>query len=446
MQLGRLGILSMQGRCLAFGAEADGTVLGEGVGVVVLRRLDDAVERGDRIIGVISSSGVSTGSGTVGFTAPNPTAQAVAIRRAVEVARIDPRTITYVETHGTGTALGDPIEVRGLTLAYGDTALHQPGTTGEWACPIGSIKPNVGHLEAGAGLVSLIKVLLQLQHGVRLPSITSDAPNPQIPFAQGPFSIQRTLAPWPRPELVRDGVAIDTPRRAGLSSFGVGGANVHVIVEEGPAVETPGTRPHRAASVLALSGRTDAALAARARALAQFIDDSPDVTLADLCHSNNVGRHHFDRRIGLAVESIEAARRDLRAIAGGAPPPSAFVARPGVSARNTAWLFTGQGSQFPGVARALYESERVFRDAIDRCAEGLDPGLPRPLLAVLFAEPGSADAALLDQTGFTQPALFAVEYALLGAVAVVGPPTVSRARPQRRRGAGVDRRGWTLAG
>jgi acyl transferase domain-containing protein len=230
--LGRLGILSARGQCEPFGADADGTVLGEGAGVVVLRPLDEALRRGDRIYGIVKGTGLSTGSGTVGFTAPNPQAQADAIRRTVRAAGLDPRTISYVETHGTGTALGDPIEVRGLILGYGDPDLQDPSLAVTPRCTLGSIKPNIGHLEAGAGVLGLIKVLLQFQHGKLLPSITSGRPNPQIPFSQGPFDVQRELADWTPAVAVVNGETVSLPRRAGLSSFGVGGANAHVILEE----------------------------------------------------------------------------------------------------------------------------------------------------------------------------------------------------------------------
>ena len=206
--------------------------LGEGAGVVVLRPLEEALRRGDRIYGVIKGTGVSTGNGTVGFTAPNPQAQAEAIRRALASARIDPRTVSYIETHGTGTGLGDPIEVRGLTLGYDRPELHDPALALRSRCRIGSIKPNIGHLEAGAGIIGLIKVLLQLQHGMLLPSITSARAEPgdclcgrhiRCPAGTRALATADDPVEWHR---------VTVPRRAGLSSFGVGGANAHVIVEE----------------------------------------------------------------------------------------------------------------------------------------------------------------------------------------------------------------------
>ena len=196
----------------------------------------------------------------MGFTAPNPQAQAEAIGRSVRKAGIDPRTISYVETHGTGTALGDPIEVRGLMLAYGSPDLHDAALNITHRCSIGSIKPNIGHLEAGAGVLGLIKILLQFQHRTLLPSITSARPNPQIPFGQSPFDIQRELAVWQRPIIQVDGKPVSTPRRAGLSSFGVGGANAHVIVEEPPEPAVATTQPDRPVHLLALSARSEKSL------------------------------------------------------------------------------------------------------------------------------------------------------------------------------------------
>jgi FkbH-like protein len=403
--LGRLGILSARGSCEPFGADADGTVLGEGAGVVVLRPLADALARGDRIHGVIKGTGLSTGSGTVGFTAPNPVAQAEAIRRCLRVSAVDPRTVSYIETHGTGTLLGDPIEVRGLALAYADPALHEPGVSIAHSCALGSIKPNVGHLEAGAGILGLIKILLQFKHQALVPSRTSPRPSPQIPFAELPFGVQRELADWARPVMRVDGRVVPVPRRAGLNSFGVGGANAHLIVEEPPSAgeHPPGERPERPGHVLALSAVSEAALARQVQSIATFIEQSPDLAIGDACHAINTGRRHSSHRAAFVASNHEGLLRALRA------------GKPGTSvdrAPTIAFLFTGQGSQYAGMGRQLYSTQPVYRDAIDRCALALDAVLERPLRTVLFAPEGSPDSELLHLTGYTQPALFALQYAL----------------------------------
>ncbi len=411
--LGRLGILSPRGQCEPFGADADGTVLGEGAGVVVLRPSIEAIRRGDRIYGVIKATALSTGSGTVGFTAPNPQAQAEAIRRAVRTAGVDARTISYVETHGTGTALGDPIEVRGLTLAYGSADLHDPALTLTERCTIGSLKPNIGHLEAGAGVLGLIKVLLQLQRGMRLPSITSPEPNPQIPFTEGAFDVQRELGEWPRPVGQINGGSVVLPRRAGLSSFGVGGANAHVIVEEAPervAATDPRDRPLH---LLALSARGKQALQRQSLGIREYLEAHPDDRLADVCHSVNAGRVHFGHRLALLAANREDVLQALRDVSDGAEPRlGAGGDAASRAAPKVAFLFTGQGSQYPGMGRHLYDTQPVFRHELDRCAAILDTLLNRRLVDLLFASDGTPDAELLHQTGYTQPALFAFEYAL----------------------------------
>jgi FkbH-like protein len=410
--LGRLGILSERGRCEPFGADADGTVLGEGAGVVVLRPLDDALRRGDRIYGVIKGTGLSTGNGTVGFTAPNPHAQAEAIRRGLSRAGIDPRTVSYIETHGTGTHLGDPIEVRGLTLGYGAPELQDDSLALEQRSRIGSVKPNIGHLEAGAGLVGLIKVLLQLHHGVLLPSITSSEPNPQILFARGTFDVQTALEPWPRLTARRGHQTVTIPRRAGVSSFGVGGANAHIVVEEAPVAAEPSNVDDRPMHLLALSGRTEAALQRQVVALERFVSTNDDVTVSDLCFSVNTGRKHLSHRLAIAATTREELHQALMtASEGGSPKRGARGVVTGGAPR-IAFLFTGQGSQYAGMGRQLYASQPVFRGALDQCAALFDRLLDRPLLDLLFAEEGSADGELLNQTGYTQPALFAFQYAL----------------------------------
>jgi FkbH-like protein len=403
-QLGRLGILSSTGRCLAFGKDADGTVLGEGIGVVVLRPLADAIARGDRIYGVIKGTGVSTGSGTVGFTAPNPQAQAVAIRKAVDASGVDPRTISYVETHGTATLLGDPIEVRGLTLGYGVEEGRGPVRAS-----IGSIKPNIGHLEAGAAVLSLIKVLLQLHRRTLLPSVTSPEANPQIPFAQLPFTVQREPAPW---------VADSGPRRAAMSSFGVGGANVHVILEEAPAAAPEvattaagldATAP--GALLVPLSARTDASLQAQAASLAEWIAAESAPVLADIVHTLATTRRTFEQRAAIVAHDVDGLRQSLRRLAQGEADATTVRGAAHAEVPRVAFLFTGQGAQYVGMGRQLYASQPVFRDAIDACAVHLDPLLGISLVEALH-EVDDADAGRIDRTRFTQPALFAIEYAL----------------------------------
>jgi FkbH-like protein len=408
-QLGRLGILSMTGRCLAFGAEADGTNLGEGAGVVVLRPLADALARGDRIYGVVKGTGVSTGSGTVGFTAPHPQAQADAIKRALRSARIDPRTISYVETHGTGTGLGDPIEVRGLSLAYGDTSLFDERIDGALHVALGSIKPNIGHLEAGAGIVGLIKILLQLQHGQLLPSLTSRDLNPQIPFADLPFFVQRSLGGWPPAVCTVDGQKAMLPRRAAVSSFGVGGANVHVIVEEAPASTRAAGGQHPPASLITVSARREVSLVARVQQLREMLERQPDIDPARLAAATSVGRRHFEHRIGVPGVNGPQLVRALNTVAA----ERASTVRPPATASPSrlAFLFTGQGSQYAGMGRELYDTYPVFRGALDECASVLEPLLPVPLLVAMFPDVGG-DEGRLDQTGYTQPALFSIEYAL----------------------------------
>lgn len=422
VQYGRLGILSASGKCVPFGAAADGTVLGEGAVSVVLRPLAEAQRRGDRIYAVIKATGVSVGAGSVGFTAPNPNAQARAARNAIITAGIDPRTVQYIETHGTGTELGDPIEVRGLELAYCDRGLWQADLQIDHSCTLGSIKPNIGHLEAGAGLTGIVKAALQLYHRTLVPSLSSDAPNPQIHFEQLPFDVQRSLTQWQPPTARRGGVSLTLPRRAAVNSFGVGGSNVHVILEEAPASAAAATEPamDRSTHVLALSAASESALRLQASAWQRFLADCDGDKFADVCFSANVGRKHQPVRAAVVLPPLADACDALETLAQGGADGGELLGSNGGEpfmldappALKTAFLFTGQGAQYPGMLHQLHAESPVFREAFDRCANYLERLLPRPLDQILFSGEGDDREHAIHQTGFTQPALFTIQYAL----------------------------------
>ncbi|WP_261558473.1 type I polyketide synthase [Frankia tisae] len=416
------GVNSPDGRCRAFDAAADGTVPGDAAAVVVLRRLADALADGDPILGVIRGSAVNNdGADKVGFTAPSVTGQADVIAEALAVAGVDPQTVGYVETHGTGTPLGDAIEIAALTQAF-DTDRRQ-------FCRIGTLKPNIGHTDTASGVAGLIKILLAFRHETLPPSLNCAEPNPQIGFAATPFRVNTELSPWP---------ADGPPRRAGVSSFAVGGTNAHVVVEEPPRhpAAPPAGRP---AVLLLVSGRTPAALDdARARLAAHLDDTSPDAAeLADIAWTTQVGRAEFDHR--LAVTAGDAATASLALRAGGAPRPGSATAAgsaaavggatawrgsPGTDRAGVAFLFPGQGSQYPGMAGGLYETEAVFRATVDDCAHQLAPILGLDLRGVLHPDLhpdlGAGAQALLARTELTQPALFVVEYALARQLAAWG--------------------------
>ncbi len=414
-QLGRLGIISPTGKCSPFGNEANGTIIGEGVGVVVLRPLHEAQQRGDHIYGVIKGTALSTGAGTVGFTAPNPTAQAEAIRKSLIVANVDPRTITMVEAHGTGTALGDPIEVRGLTLAYTDKKLWDKKIDGTHTCKLSAIKPNIGHLEAGAGIMGLIKVLLQFDRGYLLPTITSEQPNSQIPFETLPFKIQRKLEPWDRAIMKVAGVPTTFPRRAGLSSFGVGGANAHLILEEPPEASSSDNKLFvRPFHILTLSARNKESLDNQVLRVQEFLGSNQDLALEDISYTANIGRKHFEHRLAFLGSNQTKLMGSLEDYVAGEDPIGCVQGRSPKSTGPTkiAFLFTGQGAQYLDMGKALYKTHPVFRETLDQCVENLKPCMNCSILDVMFAEKESSEALLLNQTGYTQPALFVIEYSL----------------------------------
>ncbi len=384
------GILSPDGHCRAFDAAAQGTVVGNGVGIVVLKRLDDALADSDHIYAVIQGIACNNdGADKIGFTAPGVAGQARVIREALALADIDPATISYIEAHGTGTPLGDPIEVAALTQAF-----HKQGQA-PGICAIGSVKSNIGHTDAAAGVAGLIKTALALQHRQLPPSLHVTAVNPKIDLAHSPFYVQQALAPW----ATRNG----TPRRAGVSSFGLGGTNVHAVLEEAPPRRP--TSPGRPWQVLLVSARSQSSLHAAAQRLTEHLQQQPDVNLADVAYTLAIGRRSFAQRLAVVCQ----ARNDaIAALAGSSPRVYDGTAR------SVVFMFSGQGAQHVHMGRELYGTEPVFRQQVDRCAEHLAPLLGLDLRTVLFPNEPQTErmAQLLGETWITQPALFAIEYAL----------------------------------
>jgi natural product biosynthesis luciferase-like monooxygenase protein len=381
------GIISPDGHCRAFDAKARGTVKGSGAGVVVLKRLADAINDRDTIHAVIKGSAINNDGATkVGFTAPSIEGQASVIEEAMALASIEPETIGYVEAHGTGTALGDPVEIAALTQAF------RTGTEATGFCPIGSVKTNIGHLDAAAGVASLIKTVLALEHKQIPPSLNFERPNPNIDFANSPFFVNTELRCWDTNGM---------PRRAGVSSFGIGGTNAHVVLEEAPASER--FEPSGLPQLLVLSGRTQNALAQARTNLLAHLARHPELDLADVAYTLSAGRKSFEHR--LAVVCHDRADLDDRA--------RVFTGASHYEKRPVAFMFPGQGAQYVGMGRALYEREAVFRAELDRCAELLRSSLGVDLREIIYADdlPAEEAAARLADTRFAQPALFAVEYA-----------------------------------
>ena len=462
----RLHALAPDGRCKTFDAAADGYVRGEGCGIVVLKRLADARRDGDPILACIRAAAINHDGASNGLTAPNGQAQEWLIRKALHKAQLDGREIDYVEAHGTGTELGDPIELAALHRAYGD------GRTPSNRLYVGSVKTNIGHLEAAAGIAGLLKVVLMLRHGRIVPHLNFDQPNPHFAWNDLPLAVPTTSIPWP---------AVDhQPRLAAVSAFGFSGTNAHVIVEgvishkvtrsvsEGgrstklgsprlserpPSLTLRVSETFSPLHLFTLSAESDEALKSLAEKYADFIAAHPELPLADLCFSAATTRDHFKRRIAVVAASCDELRRKLRAFHTGSDPTEVIG---GISPRheiaersNLGFLFTGQGSQYAGMGRELYATQPIFRAAIDRCEDFLRDRLDRRLTELLFGDQsdagcrtassetcspgpcglvdsssigdqpthkgsgyGKAADRTLDQTIYTQPALFALQFAL----------------------------------
>ncbi|RKG92067.1 type I polyketide synthase [Corallococcus terminator] len=383
------GMLSPDGRCKTFDAGANGYSRSEGCGAVILKRLSQALADGDTVLAVLRGTAINQDGASNGLTAPNGLAQEAVIRKALADARVAPAEVSYVEAHGTGTPLGDPVELNALGAVYG------AGRTPEQPLAIGSVKTNIGHTEAAAGLAGLLKVVLSLQHESIPRHLHLARLNPQIRLDTIPARIPTEPLPW-RGEPGRR-------RIAGVSAFGFSGTNAHVIVEEAPAPaprRDPGAHRHH---LLALSARSAPALRQLARAHEEALASAHVPSLQDVCFTASTGRAHLDHRQAFVAHTPEQLREALATFASQEPGP-----RPSVGKR--AFLFTGQGAQSVGMARQLHETQPVYRRAFDRCDTLLRPLLGASLWDVLY--PASGTSSPLHETRFTQPALFAVEYAL----------------------------------
>ena len=415
-------MLSRDGHCRSFDADAQGTVFSDGAGVVLLKSMAAARQDGDTIYAVIKGIGVNNdGGGKGSFSAPSADGQAGAIRMAIADARIDSATISYVEAHGTATPVGDPIEIEGLTQAFGEQADKQ-------FCAIGSIKSNMGHLTQAAGVAGLIKTTLALYHKQIPASVNFSAPNPAIDFANSPFFVNTKLIDWPSADsdLLENGVNPSgrranpsgrrphraNPRRAGVSSFGVGGTNVHIVLEafDSEIVVADAKQPENArpAQLITWSAATTASRSAYAQRLADWLHQAGSPDLADVAFTLKATRTRFTHRSFVVAETADELTEKLRADA-----TALTQKRTGEQPDEVVFMFPGQGAQYLNMGRALYESEPVFRQAIDTCADLLNANLPIDIRQVIYPETANSEAELLlKNTRYTQPALFVTEYAM----------------------------------
>ncbi|MEO0836509.1 MAG: type I polyketide synthase [Cyanobacteria bacterium J06642_3] len=413
-------IYSPDGHCRAFAENAQGTVGGSGVGIVVLKRLEDAIAEQDHVLAIVKGSAIDNdGALKVSYTAPRIDTQARVIQTAQLVGEVEPETISYIEAHGTGTSLGDPIEIAALTQAF------RTSTDKKQFCAISSVKTNIGHLDAAAGVASLIKAVLALQNKSIPPSLNCDRPNSKIDWENSPFFVNRELKTWESNGLVR---------RAGVSSFGIGGTNAHVVLEEAPRLGAEGHEEHGGAAVearvgerrkgmstkregqdpstlLVISAKTETALETATVNLSEHLSHNPDLDLKDVAYTLQVGRRAFDYRLTLVCKSVTDAINQLE------NRQEVFSNKIEAGSKPVVFMFSGQGSQYLGMAQELYQNEPIFKESCDRCFQLLQPYLDLDLNEIIFPFTphlpiSPAPSPLINQTQYAQPAIFAIEYAL----------------------------------
>ena len=390
-------IVTPDGHVRSFDADARGTIFGSGVGAILLKRLDDAVRDGDHIFAVVKGSAVNNDAGAkVGYMAPSSDGQAIAVAEAIAVANVLPETIGFVEAHGTGTEIGDPIEHDGLAQVF------RTQTQAVGFCALGSVKTNVGHLQITSGTAGFIKTALALHHKIIPPLLNFNTPNPALKLEQSPFYINTKACEWK---------TTGTPRRAGVNSLGIGGTNAHAILEEAPVVVRALDTNERPAHLLMLTARNEVALRQYAGRFARYFTEHPEVNLADACFTVNTGRKVFDHRVSIVGATTQEFVVQLSAIENSNAGLATFEHHAKSTAKSKiGFLFTGQGSQYPDMGRQLYDTELAFREQLNTCADLFTPLLEKPLLEVMFSS--DANTGLVHQTGYAQPALFALEYSL----------------------------------
>ncbi|HIK04816.1 MAG TPA: SDR family NAD(P)-dependent oxidoreductase [Trichormus sp. M33_DOE_039] len=401
------GFMAADGRCKAFDSRANGYVRSEGAGVVVLKLLSQAIADGDRIYATIRGSAVNQDGRSNGITAPNSLAQEAVLREAYRQAGVAPGQVQYIEAHGTGTKLGDPIEVKAL-----GKVLSEGRPPGEY-CALGSVKTNIGHTEAAAGIAGLIKVALSLKHGEIPPSLHFQEANPYIPFDKLPLRVQQKLESWSGGESLI----------AGVSSFGFGGTNAHVVLE---GQNLKGKKQKKeinehSLQLLTLSAKSEKALQELVQSYQEYLQNHPQLSLTDICFTTGVGRSHFDYRLAITSDSTIQLQEQLVAFLAKQDAPGVFQGKITTRKRpKVAFLFTGQGSQYVDMGRHLYETQPTFRRILDHCNQILQPYLETPLLEILYPQspipnpqsPIPSPQSPINETAYTQPALFALEYAL----------------------------------